>query len=64
MSGLQTAARAERSHRSTDALPPLQVRWLGRVPYVPTWQAMQRFTEARDAQSADEIWLLEHEPAA
>ena len=37
-------------------------RWLGRMPYVPTWQAMQRFTERRDEHSADEIWLLEHEP--
>ncbi|HLK71267.1 MAG TPA: lipoyl(octanoyl) transferase LipB [Steroidobacteraceae bacterium] len=39
-----------------------QIRWLGRVPYVPTWRAMQRFTEERDAQTADEIWILEHEP--
>ena len=37
-------------------------RWLGRVPYEPTWRAMQRFTEQRDAATADEIWLLEHEP--
>jgi lipoyl(octanoyl) transferase len=39
-----------------------QVRWLGRVAYEPTWRAMQRFTEERDAQCLDEIWLLEHEP--
>jgi lipoyl(octanoyl) transferase len=39
-----------------------QVRWLGRAPYVPTWQAMQRFTEARGSDTADEIWVLEHEP--
>jgi lipoyl(octanoyl) transferase len=39
-----------------------QVRWLGRVAYEPTWRAMQRFTEQRDAQCLDEIWLLEHEP--
>ena len=37
-------------------------RWLGRVPYEPTWRAMQRFTETRDASSSDELWLLEHEP--
>jgi lipoyl(octanoyl) transferase len=37
-------------------------RWLGRVPYEPTWRAMQRFTEQRDAATADEIWLLEHDP--
>jgi lipoyl(octanoyl) transferase len=62
MNSPQTAARTDHTKQSTDAAPPLQVRWLGRVPYVPTWQAMQRFTEQRDAQSADEIWLLEHEP--
>jgi lipoyl(octanoyl) transferase len=38
------------------------VRRLGRVPYVPTWEAMQRFTEQRGADTPDEIWVLEHEP--
>jgi len=37
-------------------------RWLGRVPYEPTWRAMQRFTDERDADSEDELWLLEHPP--
>ncbi|MFI4868418.1 MAG: lipoyl(octanoyl) transferase LipB [Steroidobacterales bacterium] len=37
-------------------------RWLGRVPYQPTWRAMQRLTEQRDAATPDEIWLLEHDP--
>jgi lipoyl(octanoyl) transferase len=36
--------------------------WLGRVPYQPTWRAMQAFTEQRHADTADEIWLLEHDP--
>jgi lipoyl(octanoyl) transferase len=40
----------------------LQVRWLGRVPYEPTWRAMQQFTDARAADTADELWLLEHDP--
>lgn len=38
------------------------VRWLGRVPYEPTWRAMQQFTETRTADTPDEIWLLEHDP--
>ena len=38
------------------------VRNLGRVAYLPTWQAMQRFTDERTAETPDEIWLLEHEP--
>jgi len=38
------------------------VKWLPRpVPYTPVWQAMQQFTEARDVNTADEIWLVEHE---
>jgi len=38
------------------------IRRLGRVPYEPTWRAMQRFTDERDATTPDEIWLLEHPP--
>jgi lipoyl(octanoyl) transferase len=38
------------------------LRWLGRRPYQPTWQAMQRFTDQRDNATPDEIWLLEHDP--
>ena len=30
------------------------------MAYEPTWHAMQRFTQNRDADTADEIWLLEH----
>ena len=49
---------------SADAQPPapIQVKWLGRVPYEPTWRAMQQFTDRRDAYTRDELWLLEHEP--
>ena len=36
------------------------VRHLGCVAYEPTWHAMQHFTQTRDADSPDEIWLLEH----
>ena len=40
----------------------LQVRVLGRQPYDPTWRRMQSFTDQRNAETVDEIWLLEHEP--
>ena len=40
----------------------LGVRELGLVEYTPTWQAMQRFTDSRDPNTVDEIWLLEHAP--
>jgi len=38
------------------------IRRLGRVDYEPTWRAMQRFTNERDASTPDEIWFLEHPP--
>ena len=44
------------------AVPAPLIRHLGRVDYEPTWRAMQRFTDARGADSADEIWFLEHPP--
>ncbi|MGC1730765.1 MAG: lipoyl(octanoyl) transferase LipB, partial [Steroidobacteraceae bacterium] len=44
------------------ALPAPVVRRLGLVDYEPTWRAMQRFTEERDAATPDEIWFLEHPP--
>lgn len=39
----------------------LGFRELGLLPYEPTWHAMQRFTAERGAETADEVWLLEHE---
>ncbi|MHB0825992.1 lipoyl(octanoyl) transferase LipB [Stutzerimonas nitrititolerans] len=38
------------------------VRELGLVEYLPTWQAMQHFTNNRGPQTADEVWLLQHRP--
>jgi len=42
--------------------PQPQVRDLGLAQYEPTWRAMQRFTDVRDARTPDEIWVLEHPP--
>ena len=44
------------------AAPDVRVRRLGRAQYEPTWRAMQAFTTQRGADSADELWLLEHPP--
>ena len=41
---------------------PLQVRRLGRQPYLSVWQAMRAFTDGRDATTTDELWLLQHDP--
>lgn len=40
----------------------MQATVLGRVEYLPTYQAMQAFTEARTADTPDELWLCEHPP--
>jgi lipoyl(octanoyl) transferase len=37
-------------------------RFPGLQPYQPIWRAMQAFTDARDADTADELWIVEHEP--
>ncbi len=38
------------------------VRHLGLAAYVPTYQAMRRFTDSRGAKTPDELWVLEHPP--
>ncbi len=40
----------------------MHIRTLGRVDYMPTWQAMREFTAQRTRDTSDEIWLLEHPP--
>ncbi|MGR9013644.1 MAG: lipoyl(octanoyl) transferase LipB [Gammaproteobacteria bacterium] len=39
---------------------PIIIRNLGIQPYESTWQDMQRYTQNRDADSPDEIWITEH----
>jgi lipoyl(octanoyl) transferase len=38
----------------------LTVRELGLQPYEPVWRAMQAFTDARDENTPDELWLVQH----
>jgi lipoyl(octanoyl) transferase len=40
----------------------MQVKVLGRVDYLPTYQAMAAFTESRTSDTPDELWLCEHPP--
>ena len=37
------------------------MRQLGRQPYEPIFEAMKRFTDERDQNTQDEIWLVEHD---
>lgn len=39
-----------------------RVRRLGLVEYQPTYAAMRQFTTSRDADTPDELWLLQHPP--
>jgi lipoyl(octanoyl) transferase len=40
----------------------MDVRLLGQVDYLPTYEAMQTFTAARQPDTPDELWLCEHPP--
>jgi lipoyl(octanoyl) transferase len=40
----------------------LQVRRLGLMDYERVWHAMQAFTNHRDPQTPDELWLVQHPP--
>lgn len=48
------------SGRTLMPVPDLIVRRLGLMDYEPVWRAMQRFTDQRDENTADELWLVEH----
>jgi len=40
----------------------VRVRRLGLSEYEPVWRAMQQFTDARDEETSDELWLVQHPP--
>ena len=44
------------------AAPALRVRAMGLRDYAAAWDDMRRFTARRDADTPDELWLLEHPP--
>ena len=45
---------------------PIQTHYLGRVDYLPTYEAMQEFTSQRSLQPPsdmpDQLWICEHNP--
>src|SRR3546814_5534326 len=47
---------------STQASMTPVIRRLGRVDYETTVARMRAFTDARNADTTDELWLLEHPP--
>ena len=40
----------------------IEIKNYGRVNYLATYEAMQSFTAARTAATADELWVCEHPP--
>ncbi len=40
----------------------LSIERLGRVDYLATFEAMQSFTQTREADTPDQLWLCEHPP--
>jgi len=41
-------------------MKPVETLYLGIQDYQKTYEAMQEFTKLRDAQTPDQIWVLEH----
>jgi len=39
---------------------PVWIRYFGLAPYQATYQAMQHFTDNRQADTVDELWVLQH----
>jgi lipoate-protein ligase B len=46
----------------TPRAAPALIRNLGRADYEPVFAAMRAFTDARAADTADELWIVEHPP--
>ena len=46
----------------TSTAPGLTIRQLGNVAYEHVWHDMQTLTAERDANTVDELWLLQHPP--
>ena len=59
---LDTLVPAAGNARGVDDVGGVIVRSLGRSDYDSCWRAMREFTEARQADTEDEIWLTEHAP--
>lgn len=47
-----------------DALKKAQIKlkYLGLSEYEPIWRAMQEFTDNRNKETLDELWMVEHPP--
>ncbi|GAM69965.1 octanoate-(acyl-carrier-protein)-protein-N-octan oyltransferase [Vibrio sp. JCM 19236] len=46
----------------TDLEQRLEIKFLGRQDYLPVWEKMHQFTDERDENTADQVWIVEHNP--
>jgi len=56
------AVIAEPALPATKPYDTAVLRDFGRQPYEPVWRAMQQFTDERNTQTPDEVWVVEHAP--
>lgn len=61
MSGQSTPLARHEAGRSPET-DGLRVRRLGLAQYEPVWRRMQAFTDSRDEDTPDELWLVQHPP--
>lgn len=47
---------------TNDNNPEIIVRRMGKRDYESVWREMQKFTDERNAETPDELWLVEHPP--
>ena len=40
----------------------VEIRYSGNQDYESVWHAMQEFTDSRDTESVDQLWVVEHPP--
>ena len=59
---MNLACSTESRVPSPDSRLLLVRRFPGLQAYEPIWHAMQAFTDARDADTPDELWVVEHTP--
>ena len=56
------AAPADSGVSAAPAARPVTLRWRGVESYETSFDAMRAFTDARTADTVDEVWLVEHPP--
>ena len=58
---MKQCGKIEKLQLFTKNVPPI-IRNQGLQAYLPVWKAMQTFTQQRNENTPDEIWIVEHPP--